>query len=212
MKCQKCNIEHNGSFGSGKYCSRSCANSRVHSYKTKNKIKDSLLGKGNKNIVKKCEICFIEMNLPFKRRTRRFCSKRCAGKYKAFIDKDKFRKLGILAANKRALRSKNEIYFYELCLNHFKNVTHNEQFFNNWDADIIIHSLKIAILWNGIWHYKKVCSSHSLKQVQSRDKIKIKEIIKYGYTPYIIKDVGKYSKSFVEQEFNTFLTSIPSDS
>jgi hypothetical protein len=31
MKCIKCNKEHTGNFGSGKYCSRSCANSRKFS-------------------------------------------------------------------------------------------------------------------------------------------------------------------------------------
>jgi hypothetical protein len=31
MKCIKCNKEHDGSFGSGKYCSRACANSRTFS-------------------------------------------------------------------------------------------------------------------------------------------------------------------------------------
>jgi len=29
MKCIKCKSEHDGTFGSGKYCSRSCANSRI---------------------------------------------------------------------------------------------------------------------------------------------------------------------------------------
>jgi hypothetical protein len=40
MKCIKvnCNKEHDGLFGSGKYCSRACANSRVHSTETKLKI------------------------------------------------------------------------------------------------------------------------------------------------------------------------------
>ena len=37
MKCIKCNKEHDGSFGSGKYCSRACANSRLFSDDTKTK-------------------------------------------------------------------------------------------------------------------------------------------------------------------------------
>jgi hypothetical protein len=45
MKCIKCNKEHNGSFGSGKYCNRACANSRVFSDEAK--IKKSLANKGN---------------------------------------------------------------------------------------------------------------------------------------------------------------------
>lgn len=36
----------------------------------------------------------------------------------------------------------------------------------------------------------------------NRDKIKINEIIKCGYKPYIIKDLGKYNRVFVEEEFN----------
>lgn len=44
-KCIKCNKEHNGDFGSGKYCSRSCANSRTFSEESKKK--KSLANKGN---------------------------------------------------------------------------------------------------------------------------------------------------------------------
>ena len=29
MKCEKCNRQHNGTFGSGRFCNRRCANSRV---------------------------------------------------------------------------------------------------------------------------------------------------------------------------------------
>lgn len=66
-------------------------------------------------------------------------------------------------------------------------------------------SEKIAILWNGIWHYKQISKSQSLLQVQTRDKIKIDIIEKAGYIPYIIKDMGKYNKNFVEQEFEIFM-------
>ena len=80
----------------------------------------------------------------------------------------------------------------------------NEQFFDGWDADVIIHSEKTAILWNGIWHYKQILKTQSLKQVQTRDRIKTSIIEKYGYVPYVIKDMGKYNKAFVEQEFEIF--------
>ena len=42
MKCIRCNIEHDGSFGSGKYCSRSCANSRTFSNESNQKRSLSL--------------------------------------------------------------------------------------------------------------------------------------------------------------------------
>lgn len=44
MECIKCNQQHDGSFGSGKYCSRKCANSRIFS--DDSKLKKSLANKG----------------------------------------------------------------------------------------------------------------------------------------------------------------------
>lgn len=102
-------------------------------------------------------------------------------------------------------RSKNEIEFYKLCEEYFNNVKHNECVFNGWDADVIIEDIKFAILWNGPWHYKQITKSHSVKQTQNRDKIKIKEIENCGWTPYIIKDMGKANKNFVKEKFDEFL-------
>ena len=61
-------------------------------------------------------------------------------------------------------RSKNEIYFANLCKSHFSNVLTNSPIFNKWDADVILSDEKIAILWNGAWHYKQIGKLHSLKQ------------------------------------------------
>lgn len=102
-------------------------------------------------------------------------------------------------------RSKNEVYFFELCKNEFDNVLNNEKIFDGWDADVILTDYKIAILWNGKWHYEKITKEHSLLQVQNRDKIKLKKIKENGYKPYIIKDMGKYNKDFVEEKFYIFL-------
>jgi hypothetical protein len=43
MNCLKCDKEHDGSFGSGKYCSLSCANSRTRTEETKKKISQGIL-------------------------------------------------------------------------------------------------------------------------------------------------------------------------
>lgn len=102
-------------------------------------------------------------------------------------------------------RSKNEIEFCKLCEEYFDNVKHNESIFNGWDADIIIEDIKFAVLWNGPWHYKQITKSHSVKQTQNRDKIKVKEIEECGWTPYIIKDMGKANKNFVKEKFDEFL-------
>ena len=44
MLCIKCNREHPGSFGSGKFCSRKCANSRT--FTEDSKLKKSIANKG----------------------------------------------------------------------------------------------------------------------------------------------------------------------
>lgn len=101
-------------------------------------------------------------------------------------------------------RSKNEIYFANLCKENFANVETNKPIFNGWDCDVILNDQKVAVLWNGKWHYEKITKKHSVVQVQNRDKIKLKEITKAGYVPYVVKDGGREDKSFVEAEFKKF--------
>jgi len=109
-----------------------------------------------------------------------------------------------LANLSQVRRSKNEIYFAELCQDYFDVVWTNKPIFNGWDADVIIPELKVAVLWNGKWHYEKLTEKHSVKQVQNRDRIKIKEITKLEYTSYV-KDMGREDNKFVESEFQKFI-------
>lgn len=199
------------------YCSRSCANQRCHSCETKEKISKSLFMYFENNTIKtlknipqcrtrvkqlvdvNCEFCGVL----FKRKSRkqRFCGSLCSGKYaRSHINCSK---AGLASSIKQSenRRSKNEIYFAELCKNRFQKVLTNSAIFNGWDADVIIEDIKLAILWNGVWHYKKITKKHSVVQVQNRDRIKMLEIKNLGYEPYVIKDLGKYNKSFVEAEF-----------
>lgn len=64
-----------------------------------------------------------------------------------------------LAASKRKdqKRSKDEIALFNLCHAHFANITHNDNTIaNGWDADILLYDHKVAILWNGPWHYREM--------------------------------------------------------
>ena len=212
MKCIKCNKEHDSSFGSGKFCSRSCSNSRNHSEETKKAISNKLLGTGRGDITITCKFCKNKKVVEFKKRSQIFCSTSCARRYNVIKNRDLFVNAGIASAANRVIRSKNEICFFDYCSKYFKNTEHNIPLFNGWDADIIIHDIKTAILWNGPWHYKQIGKKHSLKQVQNRDKIKYKEIIKSGYSVYIIKDMGKYNPTFVKEQFEIFLSSITANS
>ena len=154
-----------------------------------------------------CKVCgkdfFHSARGGYKRNT---CSKECEHK----IVKISAIKGGCASASIQIRRSKNEILMGEYCINHFgkENILLNKTIFNGWDADIIIPKLKIAILWNGAWHYKQISKKQSLKQVQNRDKLKLKIIQQCGYKPYIVKDLGRYNEKFVKEEFNKFLKSL----
>lgn len=131
-------------------------------------------------------------------RLRQQC-KRCKISYE--LTSGHYSAMGRISVVSQNKRSKNEIYFAELCQKQFANVLCNSPIFNGWDADVILPGYKIAILWNGKWHYERLSVKHSLCQVQTRDKIKLDEIAKSGYDAYIVKDDGKFDKRFVEEEF-----------
>lgn len=205
-QCENCGNIMTVFYGSGRFCSRSCANTRQHSDETKAKIGKSGLNRVYKRDISK-NIISYERNpnrctqcgkaLSYNIRFRKTCSDECLHTLRSELGK----KLVAL----QNLRSKNEIAFCQLCEQYFgkENVLHNAVMFNGWDADIIIPSLKVAILWNGPWHYIEISKTQKLKQVQNRDRIKLREIINCGYRPYIIEDV-KREKNKVEKEFETF--------
>jgi len=233
MNCENCENEHDGTYGSGRFCSTKCA--RGFSTKAKRKeinerVSKSLqgrvvggvpgrrTGKARPNPPRECRQC----GAIFKSRRLRTkcCSRSCSASWRYNPDNPDYernieiqRKAGRASAAVQAAnrRSKNEICFAEYCEAHFDNVLTNEQMFNGWDADVILPDLKVAILWNGKWHYEEIMEGTSLKQIQNRDRIKLKEIRKAGYEPYVIKDMGKHNPQFVKEQFETFLSHVKTE-
>lgn len=213
--CIKCNTEYTvleteNDFKKGKYkkcCTRKCANTKVVSEETKDKISNSLriaLTKACKVHFNLCPSC--NNYFATRKKYKQYCNRDCV--QKSGLLNIAGRKAGLKSVQSQVKSSKNEIIFAELCKFKFQNVETNKAIFNGWDADVIIHDLKIAVLWNGKWHYEKCNSKHSVKQVQNRDQIKIKEILSCGYIPYVIKDLGKFNLNKVQTEFILFLNSI----
>jgi hypothetical protein len=175
--------------------------------------------KGTRTVVSK-ECIFCKNIFKPKRNSIKLCSTQCTIDYQKTPEYRNNGKIngsigGRKSAESQQRRSKNEAYFSDLCIEKFgkDDVITNEPVFkddkgNGWDADIIIISKKIAILWNGIFHYKQIFKKQSLEQVQNRDRIKMKVIENNGYTNYIIKDLGKFSKNFVDEQFELFLKSL----
>ena len=212
MKCKNCKLKDAlkySKYTSGEFCSKIC--SRGYSTKNKRKeinkkISESLTGRGNDNVKIICKICKDNFEVRWKERKRKFCSISCASVYRnTELGVGRIAGLASAKSQSELKRSKNEIYFADLCIKHFNKVLTNESIFNGWDADVIIEDIKTAVMWNGKWHYEKITKKHSVKQVQNRDKIKLKEIELKGYKSYVIKDMGKENKEFVKKEFTKFL-------
>lgn len=196
--------EHNFNIGKyNKFCSRSCANRREHTQEQRDKVSKSLkLIPREKHIYsKKCPNCNQEYTTRLLKQI--CCSRRCN-----LILRNKTENLcskgGKKSVHSQKRRSKNEMCFFEYCEENFKKVLSNESIFNGWDADIIIEDIKVAILWNGIWHYKKITEKHDLDKITERENRKIIEIKKCGYIPYIIKDMGGFDEEKVEMEWEIF--------
>jgi len=166
-----------------------------------------------KDLIRECQLCGNKYNV--KKRTQKYCKRECANK-KLNNDPELNKERGRIGGNKSlqmfSRRSKAEIDFANLCIDYFgnENIICNELFFkdknnNYWDADIIITHLKIAILYNGIFHYKKVYKDQKLERMIAKDNIKQKIIIQNGYSYYIVKDLKSYNKNFVIEQFNLFI-------
>ena len=183
---------------SPKCCSRKCSARLSQSFVDVQDISNSMKRVwSNRIVVYKKRICPV-CGIGFEQRNTKCCSDKCA--------KKRMSNGGCASAlcQKTQRSSKNEIMFANLCKSHYNNVVTNERFFNGWDADVILQDEKVAVLWNGNWHRKKITKKHSVEQVKNRDKIKLDEINRMSYTPYIIEDNGKENSLFVESEFNKF--------
>lgn len=188
------------------FCSKSCC------AKYNNKIIDRTLSEISKNKIReklqkihKCVVC----ESIIKGGQRKTCSDECKKKVNINNGKIGGLKGGRASVASQQRRSKNEIFFSNLCIQYFgkDDILCNEQIFkdingNFWDCDIYIKSLKIAILWDGFfWHY----SPNATDKQKARDILKRKIILNNNSTYYTIIDKGKYNEKFVKEQFYLFL-------
>ena len=195
-KCEKCEnlIEFKNRKNS--HCSRSCANSHKNSSETNQKISTSLTrfhASSKQSYTIFCSFCSqpqTRRKKPNNKSNLYSCKeKACKTRLMLSIAKMGASKGGKASAAKTIKRSKQEIELYNLLSMHFPNIRHNEQTANGWDADILLPDYKIAILWNGPWHYREMgFAKHSLKKVVNRDCIKIQEFENIGWIIKLYQD------------------------
>jgi len=168
-----------------------------------NKVKENNIKLGRKgpnihNLI--CKIC--QKSFIYTRKNKSTCSLECY--HAAIVSQGKTTwRINKNSLHRKIGRSYNEIRLYELIKMKFPDALHNQFIFNGFDADIIIPSLKLAIHWNGIWHYKQVISEQHFNSIVEKDKLRYSAIEKFGYTNYIIKDIkSRKNYKLVEDEFN----------
>lgn len=191
-----------------KFCNNSCSakfNNKSRVRTADSKLLTSTILKAicpRKNRI--CVYCKKEFIYPGKVR-RKTCSNECNELYRVIAG----RRGGLVTSNSpftMRSRSKNEREFARLIALEFNDVICNKRMFNEFDSDVIIPSLQIAIHWNGPFHYFPYFGNEKLLQIQNRDEQRYLVIESFGYVNYIIDDSKNtgYDPLFVSNEFAKF--------
>jgi hypothetical protein len=188
--CLDCNSILSYNNRNNRFCSKSCAAksnmaARTDEYHNSHSKRMIEYHKNNPfvKLVSKLSqgVCIICQKSFISRHKRKTCSLSCK--------KELCQINGRKAVAVRCIRSKDEIELYKLCNFKFDNVLSNHIIQDGWDADIVIPMYKLAIMWNGPWHYRSMpVSKHSLLQVQTRDRIKQTLFESIGWTVLVFED------------------------
>lgn len=192
IKCDYCNKKFNRLLG--KYRSQ-IKNEKITNFFCSRKCKYSFSSKTN-SIQSKCKIC----NKSFKRKKseakksksgKLFCSQSCAAIYNNKL-------------KRKSRRSKIEAQFYNLLVKEFPtlNILPNDKtMLDGLEVDVAIPSLKLAIEWNGIVHFKPIYGKDKLNKIQNKDAEKLKIASNKNINLIIISDLVSNSK-ILNQAFN----------
>ncbi len=113
-----------------------------------------------------------------------FCNKSCSVSYNNTL-------------KRKSRRSKIEIKLFNLLQNKYSNLdilANDKKMLNGLETDIAIPSLKLAIEWNGIIHFKPIYGKKTLNKVQKKDKEKLKIANKKDINLIVIPDLVSNDK------------------
>ncbi len=150
----------------------------------------------NNNIYTTCFTCKkhikIVKNAFQKSKTKRFfCNLSCAATYNNKL-------------KRKSRRSKIETKFYNLLVKEFPNlnILHSDKtMLDGYETDVAIPSLKLAIEWNGIVHFKPIYSQTKLDKIQTRDAEKLEIASNKDINLIVIPDLVSNDK-ILQQAFN----------
>ena len=197
-ECENCRNEHDGTYGSGRFCSTKC--SRGFSTKAKRteineKVSNTLMGSGNGDVKLTCQICESEFNVAWNKRQQITCSSKCAAELRWQNEqyRSKLSEINSMIASERHKNGDKSFGWktrYKLqpsypesiaikTLNSLNIEYEYEMPLGKYFVDFAIHSMKIAIEIDGKQHNKP----ERIKIDQIKDNLLKKE----GWTVYRIK-------------------------
>jgi len=121
-----------------------------------------------------------------------FCNRSCAASYNNTL-------------KRKSRRSKVEIMLFEMLKKEFPklNIINNDKkLLDGFEADIAIPSLKLAIEWNGIIHFKPIHGQTKLNKIQSNDAKKQIIAQQKGINLIVIPDLVS-TKARVKEAFTS---------
>ena len=78
--CEKCKKDHDGTFASGRFCSRACANSKIQTSEANKKKSETLKKRNADRMKRKMQKTCIICGSYFEHLRRKTCSKECVAK------------------------------------------------------------------------------------------------------------------------------------
>jgi very-short-patch-repair endonuclease len=196
--CENCSLEHDGTYGSGRFCCSKCA----RSFSTKNKrneinrkVSKSLAGRGHGKIKLICENCKNQFEVNWSKRNQKTCSCSCSSSLK-WENEEYKTKMSIISSNNAYERHKNDDKTFgwktrkKLEPSYPEKVTMRvldslniqyeyEMPLERYYVDFAIHDRKIAIEIDG--------KQHDKPERIITDKLKDELLIKNGWVIYRIK-------------------------
>ena len=121
---------------------------------------------------------------------RSFCNRSCAVSFNN-------------TQKRKSRRSKCEKLLFELLQHHFPSldiIANDKSTLDGYEADIAIPSLKLAIEWNGIVHFKPIYGQKKLDKIQDHDAAKQLVAEKKGINLIIVPDLVSSDK-YVREAF-----------
>lgn len=126
-----------------------------------------------------------------------FCNRSCAASYNNKL-------------KRKSRRSKIEAKFCNLIIKEFPQLSilpNDKTMLDGLEVDVAIPSLKLAIEWNGIVHFKPIYGQTKLDKVQDKDTEKLKIASNKNINLIVIPDLVSNDK-ILQQAFNDVKTII----